>query len=395
MIRTWHRSVPTPRSAPAGRGRRAVVGPSDEVDESGRPGGLRPFRAFAGRTAVAFLLAAVSLATAPRPMTAQEESSVGQLEHVRHAYDGVERSYRLLLPEAAPEDGRALVVMLHGCTQDGDDFATGTRMDRHALRRGFLVLYPNQPVRLHPQRCWRWYEEANQRREGGEAAQLVAMIRDVMAERSVDPDRVYLSGISAGGAMALVLAATHPEMFAAVASHSGVAYGAARDQGGALAAMAGKGPGEDTLAARLLRAVERAGTGPDALPPLQVIHGSGDQAVHPSNARAIARTWASAATADAEPTTGGSGVGGDAREAGRDVTVATWKRDGEPFVELLVIRGLGHAWSGGDPEGSYTDPKGPSATRRVLSFFSRVGGDGLVSPEGSGTGGSGAGSIRP
>lgn len=301
-----------------------------------------------------------------------------------HGEGEARRSYRLAVPTSAPPEGAALVVMLHGCTQDGEDFATGTRMDGYVHRLGFLALYPEQPARLHPQRCWRWYEAAHQRRDSGEAAQLAAMIRDVTEERSVDPGRVYVAGMSAGGAMALVLAATHPELFAAAASHSGVAYGAARNQGEAAAAMAGELPRTATLARRLSDALERAGA--DSLPPLLAIHGSRDEAVDASNYGAIAEAWTTADRSANDPA---------AQDSTRDLSIHAdrwgsegfasgenvWKRGGRPFVTARGISGLGHAWSGGDPAGSYTDPKGPSATRAVLSFFARTAGDEALDPE--------------
>lgn len=326
--------------------------------------------------AAALLATAISLVFAPSTVTAQEGTSPGRVVEATHEAEGVKRSYRLVLPEAAPEEGRALVVMLHGCTQDADDFATGTRMDRYALRQGFLVLYPEQPANLHPQRCWRWYEEANQRRESGEAAQLMAMIRDVMEEHSVDPGRVYVAGISAGGAMALVLAATHPESFAAVASHSGVAYAAARNQGEAVAAMAGKGPPVDALARRLERAIEAAGAG--SLPPLLVIHGTEDEAVDPSNADSLAEAWVKAGVRGSGPT--------PKRYQLSHGWATFWESGERRLVTLTKIPEMGHAWAGGDPAGSYTDPAARirvDATERVLASFARTAGDEALDPEGS------------
>jgi poly(hydroxyalkanoate) depolymerase family esterase len=321
---------------------------------------------------------------------------------VEGRYEGPEgaRRYRLWVPADGDEaaGGRALVLMLHGCTQDAADAAAGTRMHHEAGGQGWLTLYPEQPADAHPQRCWRWYLPEHQRAGSGEPALLLGMLDRVVEAHDVDPGRVYLAGISAGGAMAAVLAATRPDRFRAVAIHSGMPYAAARGPADALTAMrqraAGPGPGE--LARRLTEALDGR-----PAPPLLVIHGEEDRAVAPGNARELAAAWLGAtgrgpAAGDASGAAGkegaepggaaGDGAAGDAgmlppadvREAHdedgpRPWRLRAWSGDG-PRVELRTVEGLGHAWSGGDAAGSFTDPEGPPATDWIIDFFREAGG---------------------
>ncbi len=242
-----------------------------------------------------------------------------------HASEAGARRYRLYVPAAYDgEKPVPLVVMLHGCTQDPDDLAAGTRMNARAEAEGFLVVYPEQTAAQHPQKCWSWYDPAHQERAKGEPEILAGITRRVMETHRVDPSRVYVAGISAGGAMALVLAAAYPELYAAAAVHSAVPYRAARGVQEALRAM-------------------KSGGEPPALPgravPLLVFHGAEDTVVHPVNAEQLVRQWTAASPAGGRP------------------------------VESRIVPGVGHAWSGGAPEGSYTDPKGPDATAEIVRFL--------------------------
>lgn len=318
---------------------------------------------------------------------AQEAEIDGTFEEGVHEGRHGSRRFRLFVPTGR-ERPTPLLVMLHGCTQDPEDFARGTRMNDRAGAEGWLVLYPEQPPEAHPQRCWNWYRPEHQTAAEGEPAILAEMIEAVAADREVDRRRIYLSGISAGGAMALVLAATRPDLFAAVAVHSGVPYGAARGQEEALAAMGGGGASVAVLVARLRGALD--GREP---PPLLLLQGTADPAVHPSNARraALAR-WL--AGADGETGQGAGGEAGPEAGAGEEPSLPdpdvqargtadgglewsrrAWHHDGAPAVEWWEIEGLGHAWSGGDPAGSYTDSRGPDASAVVTGFFRRVSGD--------------------
>ena len=265
------------------------------------------------------------------------------------------RDYKVYVPSGAKGRRLPLIVMLHGCTQHPDDFAVGTGMNRLAEERGFIVAYPGQAASANPAACWNWFDLGHQRRDEGEPAILAGITRAVMAEFAVDPARVYVAGLSAGGAMAATLSATYPELFAAAGVHSGLPHGAAADLPSAFAAMRGGAkPAPGTR-----RAKKRV--------PTIVFHGASDGTVHPSNAEAILAD-ARADLADPAPDLLLDGVAGGRAFTRTIVTDAR----GVPHAECWAIDGLGHAWSGGDPEGSFTDPRGPDASREMLRFFSET-----------------------
>lgn len=277
------------------------------------------------------------------------------------------RRYRLYVPDSRSLHP-TLLVMLHGCTQDALDFAAGTRMNDLAEEAGLLVLYPEQPVEAHPKRCWRWYEPEHQVRGRGEPAILAGLIRQVSEAHDVPRDGIHLAGISAGAAMALVVASAYPELFGSVASHSGIPYGAARSAEDGLAVMTGGGPDVEVLARRLR---EAAGGSHSSLPPLLVFQGTADEAVHPDNAERTVQAWLRAAGR-------GRPAGPDVRREAEGTAGRAWVRrvwrdgDGRPQVEQWTVEGLGHAWSGGSEAGSYADPRGPDASREILRFVREV-----------------------
>ena len=263
------------------------------------------------------------------------------------------RDYKVYVPSGVKARRLPLIVMLHGCTQNPDDFAVGTGMNRVAEERGFIVAYPRQPASANPSACWNWFDVAHQARGEGEPAILAGVTGAVVAEFPVDPAHVYVVGLSAGGAMAAILSATYPELYAAAGVHSGLPHGAAADLPSALAAMRGS---KTPPAPRARLAHGRVRT--------IVFHGANDKVVHPSNAAAIlADARAGLADPAQESTLDGAA-------AGRTYT-RTLVRDGRgvPHAEYWAINGLGHAWSGGSPEGSFTDAHGPDASREMLRFF--------------------------
>lgn len=259
--------------------------------------------------------------------------------------DAGRRDYRLFIPRRpAPEAQARLIVMLHGCTQDAEDFARGTGMNALAAARGWHVLYPQQGRSANPMRCWNWFLPSNQTRERGEPAIIAGMTRAAMAERGIAPGRVAVAGLSAGGAMAMILGAAYPELYEAVGVHSGLAYGAARDVASAMAAM------KDGA----------AGRGVDFKPRLIVVQGEADATVNPANADFI---LAAALAADAPRRT-------ERGRQGRAFTrMLAQGADGRPRVELLRVEGLGHAWSGGRAGGTFVDPQGPDASAEMARFF--------------------------
>jgi len=236
--------------------------------------------------------------------------------------------------------------MLHGCTQTAADFAAGTRMNQLAERDTFLVAYPEQAGAANQQRCWNWFLPGHQRRDAGEPSLLAGITRQVMATHQVDPGRVFVAGMSAGGAMAAVLAATYPDLFTAAGIHSGLAYRAARDVSSAYAAMRDGPP-----------AGGRAAGGGSV--PLIVFQGDRDTTVAPANAAALLSPWSGSVPPEVV-----SGPGWT-RRVYRD-------HDGRLAAEWWSVHRLGHAWSGGSPEGSFTKPAGPDASAELVRFFSDV-----------------------
>ncbi len=233
----------------------------------------------------------------------------------RHRSAAGERAYRLHLPDGP---ARGLLLMLHGCLQDPEDFAAGTGMNAAAAGRGFAVAWPEQSTGDNPKRCWNWFRSAHQERGFGEPAILAGIAEDLLLELDVPHRAVGVAGFSAGASMALVLRDTYPDIFRAVAAHSGVAPGLATN------AVAGLSLMRDGARDRTSRRARR---------PTLVVHGTADDVVHPTNATCIVRS------------------GGPA--------------------ELRIHPGLGHSWAGGDAAGSFTDPDYPSATSDVIDFVLR------------------------
>jgi poly(hydroxyalkanoate) depolymerase family esterase len=275
-----------------------------------------------------------------------------------------------------PSAHAPLLVMLHGCTQTPVDLARGTRMNEAADRHGFAVAYPEQTNRHNPQGCWSWFLTRHQARDSGEPALLAGITEDAIARlgASVDPERVFLAGMSAGAAMAVVLGATYPDLFAAVGVHSGLAYGAATSQRAAFEAMA-RGAGDP---ARRGRDAFEAMQGRARLMPTIVLHGTRDSIVHPVNGDQVVEQW----LATNSLITAGSFDGDPARpdavdhgraEHGHPHTRYRWNdSQGRVVQEYIKIEGLAHAWSGGDQAGSYTDARGPDASEAIWQFFARL-----------------------
>lgn len=265
------------------------------------------------------------------------------------ACDAGARDYRLFVPPGRP---RGLVLMLHGCSQTPEDFAAGTGMNALAAGHGLLVAWPEQGEAHNPRGCWSWFEPAHQHRDAGEPAILGELVEALGREFDLHPERVFVAGLSAGGSMAAILGETYPELFAAVGVHSGLACGTAQDMRSALAAMRGA-----PAAARPLAPSKVA-------PRVIVVQGTADLVVHPMNAdRIMARACALAgvrpSSREAHVVTGG-------RKVSRTVARAA---DGTDMVELWMVEGTGHAWSGGNGHGSFTDPAGPDASAEMLRFF--------------------------
>ncbi|WP_199171561.1 MULTISPECIES: extracellular catalytic domain type 1 short-chain-length polyhydroxyalkanoate depolymerase [Luteimonas] len=300
----------------------------------------------------------------PRTWTAPSASPTaaarGTSSGFRYSGAAGARDYTLYVPpglDASDAAPAPLLVMLHGCTQSPDDFATGTRMNALADAHGVLVAYPSQTARDNGSRCWNWFRREDQQRGSGEPAILAGIVADIAARQRVDPRRVYVAGLSAGAAMAVILGRTYPDVFAAVGAHSGLPFGAAQDVPGAFAAMQGRGtartaPGANAVAAQRM--------------PTIVLHGSADHTVQAGNGTAIVED-ATAGNAATPPLRAGPTE--TLRVNGREATRTAYVDDaGRVQVEHVVIAGAGHAWSGGDAAGSHTDAQGPDASALILAF---------------------------
>jgi poly(hydroxyalkanoate) depolymerase family esterase len=249
------------------------------------------------------------------------------------------RAYKVYLPAGYRGEALPLVVMLHGCKQSPDDFAVGTRMNQLADELGFVVVYPAQSWSANYSKCWNWFRSRDQQRDDGEPSLIAGITRQVIARYKCDPRRVYIAGLSAGGAMAAVMAATYPDLYAAAGIHSGLPYASARDAVTAIAAMRGV----RTEAAALLPAV-----------PTIVFHGDRDTTVHHR---------------DGDYGIPGVRLKSETGEAGGRSYTRTLYRGAKASVEHWLVHGAGHAWSGGNPDAPYADAKGPDATREMLRFF--------------------------
>jgi len=298
-----------------------------------------------------------ALAGLPRPQPTVVQGEPGQFVAGSYENQAGVRPYKLYIPTGYAEQRLPLVVMLHGCTQTADAFARGTRMNALADEQPCFVLYPEQTHAANRSRCWNWFKRGDQRRGQGEPAIIAGMTQEVMRCYRVDPNRVYVAGLSAGGAMAAVLATAYPEIYAAVGVHSGLASGSAHDLPSALAAMRG-------MPART--SGEPSEPASDAPPtPTIVFHGDRDRTVHPRNSdQLVSRSLEQNGTSADGPIERGQVPGGRAytRVVHRDPA-------GRAVLEYWRVHGGGHAWFGGSSGGSYTDPKGPDATREMLRFF--------------------------
>ncbi|CAN5119039.1 PHB depolymerase family esterase [soil metagenome] len=271
------------------------------------------------------------------------------------------RAYKLYVPSGYVGQAVPLVVMLHGCTQNPDDFSAGTHMNALAEERTFLVAYPAQAQNDNMSRCWNWFKAADQQRGRGEPSIIAGITREVVGEYALDSGRVYVAGMSAGGAMAAIMGTAYPDLYAAMGVHSGLAPGAAHDLLSAFAAMQNGGPCRD---APILAS--------NRVTPAIVFHGDRDTTVHPRNGDQLLAHLA-ASTGDRN-LAGKPAPRAKIRQGqvpgGHAYTCATYHdADGRAVVERWTIHGLGHAWSGGGLSGSYTDPKGPDASAEMVRFF--------------------------
>jgi len=276
------------------------------------------------------------------------------------------RRYKLFIPSRHEGKPRPLLVMLHGCLQDPDDFARGTRMNVIAEEQRIFVLYPEQSEAANQTRCWNWFNAANQRRDQGEPSIIAGMTREVIRTYNVDARRIYIAGMSAGGAMAAIMAATYSDLYAAVGIHSGMPYGAAQSLLAAIAAMKDGAASGTRLPSKSI--------------PLIVFHGDQDILVNPRNAGQLVSQWLGGPALHLRQDTSTA----QASEAHGRAFTRTRYGDGagHAVAENWLVHNAGHAWSGGGSAGSFADSAGPDASREMVRFFSAVSRDAATAERG-------------
>lgn len=302
-----------------------------------------------------------------RPPAPADQVSPGQFASRSFTNHAGTRAYKLYIPSsysARLGEPVPVVVMLHGCTQSPDDFAAGTRMNALAEQHGFLVIYPAQAAHANGSKCWNWFRSEDQDRDRGEPSLIAGITREVVANYQVDERRIFVAGLSSGAAMAVILGETYPDIYAAVGAHSGLPYGAAHDMSSAFAAMNGS-TGLAGMSKRTGSGASRAAAGRGV--PTIVFHGDRDYTVDARNGAEIVEQ-AIRGHSD-EPSLQASTRQG-AAAAGRQYSHTVYADAADqPVVEQWVLHGAGHAWSGGSPQGSFTDKGGPDASAEMIRFF--------------------------
>jgi poly(hydroxyalkanoate) depolymerase family esterase len=316
------------------------------------------------------------------------EAAAGQFTD--EYYDG--RLYKQYVPTSY--DGSSpvpLVVMLHGCTQSPGGFAGETGMNEVAEQEGFVAIYPDQTGSANTNECWNWFEPADQTRGSGEPALIAGMTQQTIADYAIDTDAVFAAGFSAGGAMVPIMAAAYPDIYRAVAVHSGLEYDAADSLIEANTAMTSGGPDPQQKGRDAYEAM-----GSRARPvPTIVFHGTSDYTVDTVNGQQAAEQATQTADLAADDTDDGSVPSSPTstttkQSTGHSYTISRYADDsGEPVVAKYIVDGMGHAWSGGTQGGAYTDPDGPDASRIVWDFFAARAGLGDGGDDGGGDDGGG------
>ncbi|MGV8892340.1 MAG: alpha/beta hydrolase family esterase [Burkholderiaceae bacterium] len=309
----------------------------------------------------------------PQPQSHEEveldASSAGQFIAGSYSNQAGSRSYKLYIPSSYHGQALPLVVMLHGCTQSPDDFAAGTRMNAIAEEKQCFVVYPAQTQSANSSKCWNWFNAIDQQRDQGEPSIIAGITRQIISTQNIDASQVYIAGMSAGGAMAVIMGRLYPDLYTAVGVHSGLPYAAAHDLPSALAAMKG---GVAARSAPIKSPASASGdTAQRSAIPIIVFHGDRDTTVHPRNGEKVMAQSQGANSANAAmPTKPEPSVLRGKIPNGHSYTQTTHQNaEGQIVAEHWVIHGAAHAWSGGSKRGSYTDAKGPDASQEMMRFF--------------------------
>lgn len=301
------------------------------------------------------------------PDRARDEQPGGQFLSGSYSNPAGTRAYKLYIPSGYHGQTLPLIIMLHGCTQNPDDFAAGTRMNSLAEEHQCFVVYPEQVSTANQSKCWNWFEASHQQCDRGEPSIIAGLTRHIITNYAVDTRRVYVAGLSAGGAMAAIMGRTYPDLYAAIGVHSGLPYAVAQDLPSAFAAM-------NQMGAPLGRQRDNGAGAAGRFVPTIVFHGDRDTTVHPRNgdeviaqcATIYSRNGVNTGTAKDPQVTLRRGQVPNGHTYTRAVHHDTC---GLAVLEQWRIHEAGHAWSGGSPQGSYTDPKGPNASREMIRFF--------------------------
>ncbi|WP_233274695.1 extracellular catalytic domain type 1 short-chain-length polyhydroxyalkanoate depolymerase [Haladaptatus cibarius] len=298
-------------------------------------------------------------------------TSAAKGSYTTETYDG--RTYTKYIPTGADGSAIPLVVMLHGCTQNPDQFKDETQMNEVAERETFAVIYPDQTTSANIRECWNWFQDQHTTRGSGEAELIAGMAQDVMASHSIDDNRVFVAGLSAGAAMVPNLLVAYPDVFAAGGIHSGLVYDVAENVSQATTAMTQGGPDPQQQGTEAYQAMQSNGV-TDTVPTI-VFHGTEDYTVYPINGhqateQATQTNDLAADGTDDDSTDYTPDETTNGQSESFSYTVSEYHDSGgETVVEKWIIDGMAHAWSGGAQGGAYTAPGGPDASQQMWDFF--------------------------
>jgi poly(hydroxyalkanoate) depolymerase family esterase len=268
------------------------------------------------------------------------------------------------------------LVLLHGCTHDADEMAEISGMNELAGANRFLVVYPEQSFLANLLKCWNWFDPKHQSRDAGEPSILAAMVAQLRSHHNIDSDRIYVAGVSAGGAMAVIAAVAYPDLFAGLAVCAGGEYKAATSVSGGLGVMQHGGPDPIQQGQAAFEAM-KDGLGRKARPrmPVIVFHGTADNRVSPINAEQVITQWGktneclAAAHGDSEFALCEEVIDGKVPNGHTYQKVVYTDHTGRLLMEKWIVQGMGHAWSGSPQPHKHGDPRGPRASAEIWRFF--------------------------